>query len=161
MRHVVPHHPRAMAKEERIYSMLLRGLAFGFVLGLVLPAGAASSVPAATTPAFGSTALELYHVCGEAKPESEIVCQSFLAGIWEASRIIAVGQHMRGDRWPSLCTASVSAIPVRELVSIYNRWVEGHPNNLDGAAGAAAMIAFGDAFTCPSESSRRPQTGGS
>lgn len=135
--------------------MLLRTLAFGIALALASPAGAANSPPAPTMPAFGSTVWQLHHVCTEATHESDLVCQNFLAGIWEASRIIALGQHMSGDKQPSLCTPSVRPIPVQELVAIYNRWVEGHPNNLEAAAGAAAMLAFGDAFPCPLPSASR------
>jgi hypothetical protein len=135
--------------------MPLRTLAFGVALAQASPAGAANSPPAPTMPAFGSTASQLYHLCAEATHDSDLICQSFLAGIWEESRIISLGQHMSGDKQPALCTPSVSPIPVRELVAIYNRWVEGHPNSLEAAAGAAAMFAFGDAFPCPPQSASR------
>lgn len=144
-----------MIPEKRIYPMLFRTLAFGVALVLASPVGAANLPPAPTMPAFGSTASQLYHVCAEATHDSDLICQSFLAGIWEASRIISLGQHMSGDKQPSLCTPSVIPIPVRELVAIYNRWAEGHPNNLEAAAGAAAMLAFGDAFPCSLPSASR------
>jgi hypothetical protein len=145
-----------MIPEKRIYPMLFRTLAFGVALVLVSPASAANLPPAPTMPAFGSTASQLYHVCAEATHDSDLICQSFLAGMWEASRIISLGQHMSGDNQPSLCTPSVIPIPVRELVAIYNRWAEGHPNNLEAAAGAAAaMLAFGDAFPCSLPSASR------
>ena len=135
--------------------MLLRTLAFGVALALAQPVGAANSLPAPTMPAFGSTASQLNQVCVEATHDSDLICQSFLAGIWEASRIISLGQHMSGDKQPSLCTPSASPIPIRELVAIYTRWVDGHPNNREAAAGEAAMFAFGDAFQCPQPGTSR------
>ena len=129
--------------------MLLRTLVFGVALALGQPVWAANSVPAPTMPAFGSTAAQLYQVCVEAAHDSDLICHSFLAGIWEASRIMSLGQHMSGDKQPSLCTPSRNPIPVRELVAIYTRWFDGHPTSGEAAAGAAAMLAFGGAFPCP------------